>query len=310
MPRFGTAFWYICTLESRAARAPRPRAAAPAASARPARARPPPAPRAAAAAPGAPRPGPGRAPAAPQRCSHASGNKRVARRETSRSINVRLAVIHKRVNQLICQHLNEHVQLGGRPADGLFGVDSSSRAPAASAPTQPPGGDACWSRLLYPAKAFSSNNWCVPTEHAVSAVLLVKVDDKRARTCGRRRLHRGCRARCPACLGRASASCVAVCMPRLARAAWRSTCAFFVREPCCSTFTAIIVVLDLVRPRGALMRFVRCFSPPPRRDGAVQAERRRAGHPLGAAVDVSNRASPWRDGVSNELRTTRAPLAP
>ena len=94
-------FWYLDTEEPRRRTHP---ARAGGGGARPARAPPGPA-------------------AAPQRAAlqpRVEGEqKRIIRRETSRNVNVRLAVTRKRVNSAPRQ---EHMQLGGRPADGLFEV--------------------------------------------------------------------------------------------------------------------------------------------------------------------------------------------
>ena len=154
--------------------------------------------------------------------------KRIIRRETSRNVNVRLAVIHKRVNQLIYQHLDRNMCSS---VAALLTVssksDSSSRGACSfCAHSASRAASACWSAPLVSCHEFSlraTTGAHFPRSTLVSAVLFwSKSNDRRARTCSVAVVSTVDAA--PAvrrASARAGASCVAVCMPRARRVGGR-----------------------------------------------------------------------------------------
>ena len=168
-------------------------------------------------------------PGAPQRAAlqpRVGGEqKRVIRRETSRDVNVRLAVIRKRVKQLaIYQHLDRNTCSS---VAALLTVssksDSSSRGACSfCAHSASRAASACWSAPLVSCHEFSlraTTGAHFPRSTLVSAVLFwSKSNDRRARTCSVAVVSTVDAA--PAvrrASARAGASCVAVCMPRARR---------------------------------------------------------------------------------------------
>ena len=116
--------------------------------------------------------------------------QRIIRRETSRNVNARLAVIRKRVNQLaIYQHLDRNICSS---VAALLTVssksDSSSRGACSfCAHSASRAASACWSAALVSCHEFSlraTTGAHFPRSTLVSAVLFwTKSNDRRARTC-------------------------------------------------------------------------------------------------------------------------------